>query len=510
MPKKRLTTSRSQRFAIGSAVSLLALTACGSTVNQLQSGGGTTPLTTADSGRGQTPGADTGVGQPVGATAAGSLGGPNQPPPPGTNYRSSTGDRSLPGSGPAATPRTRVTTPIEIGLLVGPSSASAQSALGSNKSAASGFGTDVTFKALVQYYNSHGGLGGRKIVPVTYTANATDTSYDNDAQAACATFSQDHHVAAVITTSGDFWSDNYAACLSRAHIPNLALSFASTDNAGFAAYPSTFTTSSISVDYRLTAVIEEMVKTQHLARGDTLGVILEDCPFNIRAFTNTLVPLAKREGITINRRDIDCVTGYSDAGKDIGQIQASVLPFDMANIKKILPISGFETSTVDYFEKQAQGQDYTPTYFVSSLSQMASQQSNFTASALSRIFGTGWMPTTDVAAYPADATTRDCRRILAGYGIVAQNRANQYLVDGSCDPFRYLDAALRITQGASDLTSLTAALESLGGRVPSSVTLKGSNGLSPRRHFAPLDLDAFSYAPSCTCFQYLHQPLQLS
>ena len=506
-----MTQARPGRLTIGSAVVLLALSACGSTVSQSRSGTESNPLTVGDGGLGERPtAAGTTTQQAVGQLPAGGLTSTTQNGSGGTGGGSANGGSNLPGDGQVAPSRAQVTTPIEIGLLVGPSSASAQSALGSNKSAASGFGTDATFKALVQYYNSHGGLGGRKIVPITYTANATDASYDNDAQAACATFTQDHHVAAVITTSGDFWSDNYASCLSRAHIPNLALSFATTDDVGFKSYPTTFATTAISVDERLMVVVQEMIKTQHLRRGDQLGVIVEGCPFNVRAYTNTLVPLAKREGLSLNRRDINCVTGYSDAGTAIGQIQASVLPFETANVQKILPIAGYETSVVDYFEKQAQSQGYAPTYFVSSTSQMASQQSNFTASALRRIFGTGWMPTTDVAVYAPDATTRECRKILASYGIVAQNRADQYLVDGSCDPFRYLDAALRSTNGAADVGSLKTAIEGLGGRVPSSAMLGGTNGLSPRQHFAAVNVDAFSYVPNCTCFQYQHHPLQLS
>jgi len=506
-----MASLRMTRLVIGSAATLLALTACGSTVNQAPSPAGSNLSTAGNDGLSGLPG----------ATATANQSGAGQFPNGGSTGTSLNGAAGVTPNGAASTPippggdlggssRSRVTTPIEIGLLVGPSSASAQAALGSNKQAASGFGSDVTFKALVQYYNSHGGLGGRKIVPITYTANASDPSYENDAQAACATFTQDHHVAAVITTSGDFWSDNYAACLTHAHVPNLMMSFASTDDAGFAASPSMFATSAVSVDSRVTAMIDEMVQTRHLQRGDKLGVIVEDCPFNLRAYTRTLAPLAQRDGLSIDRRDIDCITGYSDAGKDIAEVQNTVLPYHTANIMKILPLTGWETSVVNFFEDQAQGQNYQPTYFVSSAAQMASQQSNFSANALSRIFGTGWMPDTDVAVYPPSAATLTCRKILASYGIVAQNRADQYLVDASCDPFRYLDAALTSTGGLADPSTLTRALESVGGVIPSSVTLGGSDGLSPSRHFAPTNADEFSYRPGCSCFGYDHRPIQIS
>lgn len=487
----------------------LALSACGTTVRHIPSD--SLPLGSGDGGLGGAPGSTAGPGTPSGEALPGgsgpgaSVNGPGGPFPGGApNPIPTTGGVAQPPSG------SRITTPIEIGMLVSPSSASAQSALGSSEEAASGFGSDATFRALVKYYNARGGLSGRKIVPVVYTANATNASYTSDAGQACATFTQDNHVAAVISTTGDFWSDDYTHCLTKAKVPHLLMSFGSTDDEGFASNPSMFVTSTVPVDARITAMLTMMIKTKKLSRGDKLGVIVEACPFNTRAYTRTLEPLAKREGLTISRRDIDCITGYSDAGKAIGQVQASVLPYNTENIQKILPLSGWETSVVDFFEKQAQSQQYAPTYFVSSAAQMASQQSNFTASALSRIFGTGWMPTTDVASYPASPATRECRKILSSYGITAQNRADQYLVDGSCDPFRYLDAALTRTGGASDAATLTAALESLGGKIPSSVTLDADNGWGPRHHFAAQQVDAFSYQPTCSCFQYLHVPQRLS
>lgn len=402
-----------------------------------------------------------------------------------------------------------MTTPIQIGMLVSPSSAAAQAGLGSDEAASSGFGSEATFKALVRYYNKQGGLGGRRIVPVIYNANASNTSYEIDASAACARFTQDYHVAAVISATGDFWSDNYTSCLTKARVPHLLLSFGSTDTKGFADNPSMFTTSTISVDARLTAMVQTMVAAKELRRGDTVGVIVEVCPFNERAYSRTLEPLAKREGLILNRRDIDCITGYSDAGKAIAQVQASVLPYSTQAITKILPLSGWETSVVDFFEKQAQTQEYRPTYFVSSAAQMASQQSNFTASALGRIVGTGWMPTTDVATDKPSPTTVGCRKILASEGITAQNRADQYLVDASCDPFRYLDAALRASNGTTGQAVLTAALESLGGRVPSSVTYGSSNGWGAQRHFAPQRADLFRYQVGCSCFQYQSRPVLL-
>ena len=157
--------ARPGRFVIGSVVALFALSACGSTVSQSPSGAGSNPLTVGDGGLGGRPtAAGTTTQQAVGRFPSGGFTGTA---PNGSAGRapggSGDGGPIVSGAGRGASPRAQVLAPIEIGLLVGPSSASAQSAVGSNKSAASGFGSDVTFKALVQYYNSHGGLGGPSV-----------------------------------------------------------------------------------------------------------------------------------------------------------------------------------------------------------------------------------------------------------------------------------------------------------------------------------------------------------
>jgi hypothetical protein len=48
---------------------------------------------------------------------------------------------------------------------------------------------DHAVRALVRYYNGHGGIAGRHIRLVEYVLNATD-DYASDYQAACAKFTQ--------------------------------------------------------------------------------------------------------------------------------------------------------------------------------------------------------------------------------------------------------------------------------------------------------------------------------
>lgn len=141
--------------------------------------------------------------------------------------------------------------------------------VGSDESGTSGFGSEATFKGLVRYYNRRGGLGGRQTAPVIYNADASNSSYEADASAACATFTQDNHVAAVISATGDFWSDNYTSCLTKARVPHLLVSLGSTDAQGFADNPSMFATSTVSVDARLTAMVQAILWTSSRSRRRT-------------------------------------------------------------------------------------------------------------------------------------------------------------------------------------------------------------------------------------------------
>src|SRR6266851_7166156 len=77
--------------------------------------------------------------------------------------------------------------------------------------------------AIVNYVNTHGGILGRGLVALTYdnpTVNF-ETNGENQAQADCTYFTQDHQVAAVISTAATdlLNGPTFETCLARHQVP---------------------------------------------------------------------------------------------------------------------------------------------------------------------------------------------------------------------------------------------------------------------------------------------------
>ncbi|MGH2758651.1 MAG: hypothetical protein ACRDKJ_03700 [Actinomycetota bacterium] len=70
--------------------------------------------------------------------------------------------------------------------------------------------------ALMDYFNSRGGVAGRKLKNVVYSFKATGT--EDQVGAACATFTQDNRVFAVLTPAKAS-SDDFRACLNKRNTP---------------------------------------------------------------------------------------------------------------------------------------------------------------------------------------------------------------------------------------------------------------------------------------------------
>ncbi|MCW2545471.1 MAG: hypothetical protein JWM40_3023, partial [Frankiales bacterium] len=337
---------------------LIATTACGTTVPLSQvsqpAGAGGDGLGAAPTGISPTADGPTlpGAGGPTAATGL-----PTSVPAGSTAPPDSTGG-SVP-TGPSA-----VHGPLKLGILDAKSPAAAASATGAQNAA--GVDPAALTRAFVRYYNAHGGMAGRKIDPVEYTIDPTALNYETELSAACARFTQDNHLPLVISQTGNVFSGNYENCLTKAGVTNLEVANGAPDAQALKSYPRLFTTAAPTIDRRVTAQLRGLTGTGLLTRSTPVGVIVENCPENARAYSSTIAPLARSLGLSLTRRDVNCVTGFADAGAFFTQVGSAVLPFNTAGISRVLFVTSLEVAALQAFENQAQGQGYAPSYVLSS------------------------------------------------------------------------------------------------------------------------------------------------
>jgi hypothetical protein len=501
--------ARRSGLLIVTALAVAMTSACGTTVSPRQQASQTTGGGSGlDAGTSGLPGASPmSPGTGPASLAGGSTGTTGaQPGPPGGNTTGQVAPGAPVGSVPSSGAAARG--PLKLGILDARSPAAAASATGAKNTA--GVDPAELTRAFIRYYNEHGGMAGRKLVPVEYTIDPTSASYENDLSAACAKFTQDNHVRLVVSQTGNIFSGNYESCLTKAGATNLEVGNGAPDGQSLKSYPRLYTTGSPTVDRRVTAQLRGQTQTGLLTHNTKIGVIVESCPDNTRAYERTLAPLARSLGLTLVRRDVDCVTGFSDAGNFFAQVGSAVLPYNSAGVSRVMFMTSFEVAAVQAFENQAQAQAYAPSYVLSSIAATAVQASQYGADAQKRMFGVGWIPVLDTTGIPQGTGIKHCVDIARSEGEQITVQGDYAFLLQICDVFGILDAALVAAHGNDEADAFFAGVGAASTSFQSNGVLGGRLRLGGDVHDAPPVFAPFGYVASCSCFRYTSKPAALA
>lgn len=503
------TVGRFARQRLGALLVVwLTLTACGSTAGltgqrAAPASGGLPAVGSAADGLGtQAPGrAAAGRGASVSvvgsdrgsptASEAGVVGGGPAP-------------RAVGGSAPRS--------PLEIGLLI-VDTAGYTRATGVGVSQSSFYKASV--HAFVDDLNATGGVAGRKLALVDATIEVTAPDLGSQFQAACVRFTQDHHVGAVVY-DGVLYYQSFNACLTRAQVPLLFMGMAGGsaigDTTDLAANPGMIGVDSVSIDRALESVLTKSLAAGFLRRGSALGVFVEDCPYNLRAYQRTLAPLAARAALSIVRVDTGCAQAASDQGQVVSSLQGAALKFRTAGVDTVLFVTAFENGYLYYFAEGAESQGYAPQYLLFRQQGSPDAMGQYPKDQLLRMRGFGGMPLSDLtrppAPPPAQAAVRaTCLSTAKRHGIApsSDDLQRQWFFT-ACDAVSLLRRALVLSGGQGGTQRLVAAVEQLGSQFVSALDLSGTTRFGPGRHDG-MELTAVSvYQPSCGCFTYVSRP----
>ena len=480
---------------LGAGILALSLAACGSTVSPAQRAAqGTT---------------DAGIDAPS-ALPEGSASGPA--PEASAGGAIAGGARtSAPGgaaSGPGAETRAADRRPISVGILYTNNDAAPSAGIDNGNT----FTSRTAFEAFAAAYNQRGGLAGRKIEPVYVELRSSSVTLQADLQAACSTFTEDNHVAVVLSAVGLF-SELLAQCLASARTPQIAGDYALGDVTSLTQSPSFYAPDTMTIDERMRALLERATAAHRLTPADKIGVVVEGCPYNTRSYTRTVVPTAKRLGLTITDRvDARCFEGFNDFGGQASDMAGAVLRLNSAGVTKVVFVSGsFEGNLMLLFAAAAESQGFRPGYALTSAAAPAVQEANTPKTQLANAFGIGWLPSVDTTrpAPALPAAERCTQDLKAGAGVAPASPADRYFAFSICDTFALVDAALRLTLGATDPSSIAAAIAGLGTGFAASAAHGESTDFRNARHTGPAQGRLFAWSTACGCFDYTGGPFNL-
>jgi hypothetical protein len=352
-------------------------------------------------------------------------------------------------------------------------------------------------RAVINYLNAHGGIAGRRIVPVFHDFDVARAATDvnSEYESACSAFTQDNHVYAVATPVGTL-NDTFYACLAKAGVISSATADTK-DAAFFRQYADTFyMPAETNTTRTLANAVRPMRATGWFGKAPRIGVVRTDTIEDKRAVDQGLKPALAAVGMRVSEEFAAPVTGDSSSA-----YSSAVLKFQAAGVTHVIftalgsPIA---------FGSTAEAQQYHPKYGLNSRNGPASVlQASMPSSQLKGSMGYGWQPLNDVdAAHDpgvVSARAKECRSIMAKADQDMNTRSVASVALWICDAIFFVRDALA---GAPDFTlgGFRAGAEALGRYEPASTF---SSLVAPGRlHDGASSYRLFAFKDDCSCFVY--------
>jgi ABC-type branched-subunit amino acid transport system substrate-binding protein len=357
-------------------------------------------------------------------------------------------------------------------------------------------------KAVVEYLNAHGGIAGRKIVPVYDEFDGTRGTWTAEFQRECAVFTEDHTSFAVVSHTDIPGWDSLASCLAQHETVFVHAQREPVDKAQFAQWaPYMYTPANLPGD-RWGQSIDALVAGNYFGKAARLGVLWVDTPLIKRTLNAAIKPALARHGIKlVTEGRISQYNSAGDFGTVAGQSSNLVLRFRQSNATHVLAL-GTHGVGLGFFMTAAEDQNYHPRYAMDSQETPASQAREQPQAQLHGAMVTGTMPTVDVerAQAPANAQRKLCFDIVQKAGVELVTALFEHFVAVTCDGLFFLRDALA---NATALTpgGLRAAVDRLGAG--HRTVLNFSNRFGAGRWSGTESMRLASFDDACTCFRYV-------
>ena len=485
---------------------MLALTGCGSTVQTVagsQTAAGDGLSVTSSSGvaggtSSSVPGSTDGLSVPSanGVTAPGvTVPGAAARPGGSTAPNALPSARAASAGGPAGAALGVTDKTIKIGVYTVQGFSSFGASVGVNVSTGD---QAAEARAVIAYLNAHGGLAGRKIEPVIHDFNIPEAANNpnTEYQAACAAWTQDTRVYAVISPVGTVNNTLYD-CLSKAGVPTVSAG-ESEDASFFQRYdPWFYQPTDMNLRRILSDNVDALSSVGFFGAHPKVGVIYADTANELEAVNEGLKPALARHGMSL-------ADSFAVPAGDSGSAAYSnaVLRFKAEGITHVM--FTYLGSPLE-FMINAQSQGYHPHYALHSRNSPAALlQGNAPAAQQAGSMGMGWQPMNDVDTShdPGIFSDREklCLKIIKDSGQDTSSRATALTGLWICDNLFFLHDAL-LHAPTFTIAGLQAGAESLTHYDAASTF---SSRFAPGRlHDGAAVYRIFAYKANCSCYAYV-------
>jgi hypothetical protein len=364
--------------------------------------------------------------------------------------------------------------------------------------------------------NRHGGVLGRKVVPLFYVRDAQSTApVATQAQAECVFYTQDHKVFAVLQGNGPIdWA--MKPCLNGAGVPAITSHISSLDddtpNGG-----ANVDVAGMGVTRMGQAMVAAIQSNQWLspwnaatgAPGATsakVGVVGYDLPAVRHAIDRVVVPGLKALGHAPDPADVILIpvpASQSDTAASASALQSANLKLRSDGVDHVVLFDQGGAMTL-LFSNEAYSQRYFPRYAGSSSNgfQALLSGGSIQAQTLVGVVGAGWepvidLPFSDKGPFVSADRTR-CLQLLNAGGQKFSDANAEAVALSYCDKLYFLQRAVDVA-GTPTLAAYVAAVDGLG-------SFPTSRGIEARfaagRHDGASAFYGFGFDSGCKCIAY--------
>lgn len=359
----------------------------------------------------------------------------------------------------------------------------------------------AAYQALVSYFNTHGGIAGRKLLPVYYNYDPTSGSADQIGQEACAAFTEDSSVfAALDTVTG---SNAFNACMqSRGRLMlQYGVYFGAAPT--WQKYPNEVAADGLPLEGAGALLAQHLASTGFFTKSTRIGAIVRSSYDLTRAYKNGFVPELSRSGLTVAETQfIRDPQSESDLSGYSADISAAVLKFRSSGIDRVVFFDlGSYAALV--FSQGAQQQHYHPLYGFSTMNTIEGLEGSGSAAPQQQMVGSqgvSWEMNADGLTTTRTTSGRLCDGILKGAGITATDAGTEASYLKTCQTFFLFKAAADIAGHDLNRNTFIHAVEGLGSSFVSTDTWNGTTRFAANRHWGVAVFRPFAYNQNCSCF----------
>jgi hypothetical protein len=356
------------------------------------------------------------------------------------------------------------------------------------------------FSSVIADLNRRGGVLGRRIEPVIGYYDLGGAAVDPEGQQAalCATFTQDHHVFAVLMPYNALPS--FRSCLAKAHTLFLNGSAESTDDAGQQQLAGSYIAPSLTSYSRYPrTLVAELQRHGFFGTSPArkAGILVLDTPDMVRPAEQSMA-----RAIAATGTKVALIARVPTDGSSTSAISGAVLKFKTAGITHVFFVQAAGGLPL-YFMQDAQSQQYFPKYALSSFEVPGFfLQGQAPDAQLANSYGIGWEPFFDLKAaqFPTRPQEKRCFDIISRGGEQNANRQSNLTATPVCDLVWLFEAAAREAGPALTTGSWLAGLRRVGGSYASPVALHSD--FSSGRPDGATGYRWVSFVGECACFRY--------